>query len=203
MIWKILSVSRWWVLETRPRVWLDNHLLNRLSVDSWIQFHELFLSQGCFYLSRCQTERCGSPGNIQSPPMVWTPWIAEEANKVFESIIAAVTVQTCLDRSETRGTTLRLGCLPPWKPNSWNRLWWEGKWFIQVPATEKMAGSCLTDHLNISVQTEVFIRRERASRTKRWRGWVGGISDNVQSLLRLILAVLMLFSMWVTWTSVV
>ena len=56
----------------------------------------------------------------------------------------------------------RLNYMPPWKLNSRDRCWWEGKWFIfMCQQPEKMGGSCiyLKNHPNISLQAEVFIRR--------------------------------------------
>ena len=50
------------------------------------------------------------------------------------------------------------------------------KGFIQVLATWKMGDSCLKAHLNITVQVEVFTRRERGSRTKRPREGVAKFS---------------------------
>lgn len=62
MIWKILSLSWQRALETRPRMWLDSHVLKRLAV---------WLMDPIKHLSRSQTQRCCYPGNIQSCPMIW------------------------------------------------------------------------------------------------------------------------------------
>ena len=57
------------------------------------------------------------------------------------------------------------------KCRSCDRCWWEvGVFRCQQP--EKVASSFLRNHLNSSGQAEVFIRRERESRTKRWRAGV-------------------------------
>ena len=40
---------------------------------------------------------------------------------------------------------------------------------------EKMASSCLKDHLNISMQAGLFIRRDRESRTKMPGGGAVGM----------------------------
>ena len=50
--------------------------------------------------------------------------------------------------------------------HSRGRYWYKGKWFIQMLDIWKVGGSCYKAHLHISVEAEVFIRREKGNKTK-------------------------------------
>ena len=68
------------------------------------------------------------------------------------------------------------GCWPPRRPNSWDRRWWKGRGLFECQRSERMENACLKAHLHVSVQTGVFVWRERGSRTERSRGGVGKFS---------------------------
>ena len=65
----------------------------------------------------------------------------------------------------------KLSCLPPWKPNAWDRCWWEGMWFIPVPETWEDSGLLFWKTILTSpCRLGFLIRKERDRRTKRSGG---------------------------------
>lgn len=70
-----------------------------------------------------------------------------------------------------------------WKPNSWDRCWWGGKRFPQVPAIWGDDGSCFKAHVQVFMEAEGFTRREREMELKdQERGWKTSLRADQQSL---------------------